>query len=67
MDRYKASADWKFFRDIVPIESTDDISEITLKSSSKTEIYDLNGVRIDKLRKGVNLVKSANGVVKILR
>lgn len=67
IDRYKASADWNCFKEIVPIESTDNISEITLKSSSYNEIYNLNGVRIEGFKKGINIVKSPNGIVKILR
>lgn len=41
-----------------------DISNIASKESSESTIYSVNGSRLNSLRKGINIVKNANGEVK---
>ena len=63
IDKYKAKDGWK---DFVHIEEGVPAGINVLKNtkSNKTTIYDLNGVRHDEPKKGVNIVNGKKVVVK---
>lgn len=43
------------------------ISDVNSESGANSVIYDLNGRRIEKAVNGINIIKNANGVKKILK
>lgn len=46
------------------VDYTTKVNEVKTVANGRTEIYDINGVRQDTLRKGLNIVKNADGTVK---
>ena len=52
--------------DIVPDEAPTAISNVKAAKTTATEIYNVSGQRINSLQKGINIVKTANGVQKVL-
>ncbi len=65
VEAYKAADFWKKFR---IIEGSTGIADIILPDSEIREIYNLSGIRLDKLTHGVNIVRYSDGSVrKIVR
>ena len=56
-DAYRQAEGWKAFKNIVEMEDPDDINA----DDGSYEIYTLGGIHVEKLQKGVNIIKYKNG------
>ena len=59
-DAYRQAEGWKVFKNIVEMEDPDDINDINADDGTY-EIYTLGGIHIEKLHKGVNIIRYSNG------
>ena len=63
-EAYQAANFWKDFMNILEIEDYDGILPISLEKANNTSIYDLNGKRLMKPSKGINIIGGKKVVVK---
>lgn len=65
---YSATEPWSDFGQIVAINEGDGIEKLTSEEFTNSTVYDLNGRRTEKMQKGINLLRTADGrVKKVLR
>lgn len=62
-NKYKYTKGWNFFKNIVEVDPTG-IDVVEIKSEINPTIYNLNGVRQSKPKKGVNIINGKKVVVK---
>ena len=62
-DAYKSTSPWSRFGKIVGFEESTGINAI-LNGSSNAMIFDLQGNRLDNVRKGVNIIRTKDGKTK---
>jgi hypothetical protein len=60
---YQAADYWKDFKEIVEIDITG-IDQITSNEKNNATIFTLNGKRIDKPQKGINIIGGKKVIVK---
>ena len=63
IDIYKSVAPWNKFFAIVPIEGTD-IKTNSIDVQKFTDVYSLDGRKLEQPRKGFNIIRSADKTVK---
>lgn len=63
IDIYKSIAPWNKFIAIVPIEGTD-IKTNSIDLQKFTDVYSLDGRKLEQPRKGFNIIRSANKTIK---
>jgi hypothetical protein len=65
---YSTKIPWKYFKDIVPLTEYDptSIKNKIIDTSSRTNniFYDMNGIRLQKTNKGINII---NGKIVIIK
>lgn len=68
IDAYKATAPWKNFKEIVALTDDDpkptEIMTIEAAFNEENNIYNLNGVRLSRPKKGINIVNGKKYVIK---
>ena len=60
-EAYQAANFWKDFMNIVEIDDPDGISSSTMDELENTSIYDLNGRKLDKPQRGINIIRMSDG------
>ena len=63
-EAYQAANFWKDFMNIVEIEDPDGISSSTMDELENTSIYDLNGRKLDKPQRGINIIRIGDGTIR---
>jgi hypothetical protein len=70
VDAYKAAEPWKDFKEIVALTDSDPKPDATgvdvvwKTEDNKAIIYDLNGVRLNEPKKGINIVNGKKYMIK---
>jgi uncharacterized repeat protein (TIGR02543 family) len=62
-DSYKATSPWSGFGKIIGFEESTGINAITI-GSGNAFIFDMQGNRLDNVRKGVNIIRTKDGKTK---
>ena len=62
-DSYKATSPWSRFGKIIGFEESTGINAITI-GSGNAFIFDIQGNRLDNVRKGVNIIRTKDGKTK---
>lgn len=61
---YESTEGWSSFTNIVEDDYSTGISDITVKQSVDTKIYDLSGRRLSEPRKGINIIGGRKVIVR---
>ena len=68
LETYKATAPWSSFGKFVPLTDEEmGVEELTIDNGQLTMsagIYDLNGRRLTKMQRGLNIVRYADGTTR---
>jgi len=69
IEEYKSRGPWNSFKEIVPLNDSDPKPTTSINNILKDllgcpKIYDLKGNKLDKMRNGVNIIKTSNGEVR---
>lgn len=60
-EAYQVANFWKDFMNIVEIDDPDGIQPATFEKTKNATIYDLNGKKLDKPQKGINIIRMSDG------
>ena len=66
IDKYKATEGWKDFAHIEELGKTDALKDVKQKGY-EGEIYTLDGKKVKRMQRGVNVVRRRSKVVKVAR
>ena len=64
IEAYRAKAPWNGFKNIVEYVDPSNIQGVNLDKSANAPVYDLNGRRLMKLTKGINIIGGKKFVLK---
>ena len=61
---YEAAPYWKNFKEIVELPEDSGIDTLTMQMDGTEQIFDANGRRIQKLQRGVNIIRMKDGTTQ---
>ncbi len=64
VEAYKAVDGWKDFGKIVAIGEETAITSTTSEEAETINVYDMNGRKLSKPQKGLNLIRMSNGQIR---
>lgn len=71
IDEYKATEPWSRFSHILSLEDAPDIpttiSSVNGVNTTKSQIYCLDGTRFNTFQHGINIIKTAKGIKKVMK
>lgn len=69
VEAYKAADQWNGWGNIVGINVDDDNTTdiVDFSTDADVKVYNANGMRTDKMQHGINIVKTAKGVKKVVK
>lgn len=66
LENYKTTAPWAGFKEILPLPEETSLNIQTDEKGNSTELYKIDGQKIQHLQKGLNIIKKGGSVKKYL-
>lgn len=64
LEQYKTTYLWRSFKNIVALTDEDAIVEVEVKNITDSGYYDLNGRKLNKPKKGINIIRYSDGTTR---
>lgn len=64
LEAYKTTSPWDKFKTIIPIESSGIDKTNNAQNVRIETIHDMNGLHVNSLQRGINIVRMSDGTIK---